>query len=122
MIELAAFAKKFWPIFVIVPLVFVVLFMRNTISKQEGELNVAALEISSLTATNEANKKAMEILQQRQFDNDAIAEAVAEKLAVNETREVHTREVIERLKNDPVVRDWASVPVPDGVREALRRR
>lgn len=114
------FAKRFWPLFVIVPLAFAILFMRNTISRQDGEIKVAKVEVANLTKANEQNAKVIETFKQMQVDNEAIAQNVAALLAGNNTREVHTREVIERLKNDdPVVRDWANQPVPIGVRRAI---
>lgn len=116
------FAKRFWPLFVILPLAFVILFQRNTISRQDGKLAVNEVEIGALKKANEQNVKVIEGFRQMQVDNEAIARNVAALLSNNATREVHTREIIERAKqDDPQVRDWANQPVPSGVRRALQR-
>lgn len=116
------FLKRFWPLFVIVPLAFVILFQRNTISQQSGDIAVKEVQITGLTNANEQNVKVIESFRQMQVDNEAIAQNVASLLSNNATREVHTREVIERAKeDDPLVRDWANQSVPSGVRRALQR-
>lgn len=117
-----AFFKRFWPLFVIVPLIFAVLMMRTTISDTKARLAAKTTEAANLSKANAANVKIIEGFSQQRIDNDAIATAVAAKLNNNGVREVNTRTVIERLKrDDPQVRDWANVPVPDSVRRTLAR-
>lgn len=116
------FARRFWPLFVIVPLAFVVLIQRTTISDKTAKLDAKTAEAANLSKANAANVRIIEGFSKQRIDNDAIAEAVATRLNKNGVREVNTRTVIERLKrDDPQVRDWANVPVPDSVRRTLAR-
>lgn len=120
MIEAWAILKRLWPLFVIIPLVFAILFMRATIASKQAALDLKTVEAKNLSEANAANAKFIEGLTKQRLDNDAIADAIAARLSVNNTREIHTREVIERaIRDDAKVRDWASVPVPNGVRSAL---
>lgn len=118
-----AFVRKFWPFGIIVALAFVVLFQRNTITGKAAKLEAAESRIKDLGETNRFNAEVIGTLSKRQFDNDAIAAAVAAKLNSNRARTIETRTVIERaMRNDPVVRAWGDTAVPVGVREALRAR
>lgn len=117
-----AFFKRFWPLFVIVPLVFVILIQRTTISDKTAKLDLKTAEAAQLSEANKANVAIIEGFAQQRIDNDAIAEAVAARLSNNSVREVNTRTIIERAKqDDPNVRDWADRPVPNSVRRALAR-
>jgi hypothetical protein len=116
------FAKRFWPLFVIVPLAFVILIQRTTISDKTAKLDLKTAEAAQLSEANKANTATIRAFAQQRIDNDAIAEAVAARLDRNGVREVNTRTIIERAKqDDPQVRDWANQPVPNSVRRAIAR-
>ncbi|WLJ71245.1 hypothetical protein [Sphingomonas phage Birtae] len=115
-----AFIKRFWWIGALVALAFVVLIQRNTITDRTAERDQSKAEAAQLRETNKANEDIMKALASRRVDNDAIAEAVAARLGTVREREVNTRTIIERAKqDDPNVRDWADRPIPNSVRDAL---
>lgn len=115
-----ALFKRFWFVIPLVALAFIVLFQRNTITGRTAERDAAQAQAAQLQETNEANQDIIEALAQARIDNDAIAEAVAARIGEVRTREVNTRTIIERAKqDDPVVRDWANEPIPSSVRGAL---
>lgn len=118
-----AILRKFWPLFVIVPLAFIVLFQRNTITGRTAERNAAVARVADVSEANKSLSHALDTVRQARVDNDAIADAVAARIGSNSARLVETRTVIERVKaNEPAVRAWGAVPVPSSVREALRAR
>lgn len=115
-----AFVKRFWPLFVIVPLVFVILFQRNTITGRTAERDAAVKAEAQVREANRSQEETIRRMAGARIDNDAIANAVAAKLTAVKTREVNTRTIIERAKtNDPQVRDWADSPIPNSVQRAL---
>jgi hypothetical protein len=112
-------ALKAAPFLAIAILIGVVLWMRGTNNQLQGERDLAVAENVQLLATNQQNAKTIEGLGKRQIDNDAIANAVAAKLAANSKRTEATRQALKDANHDPNVRAWAAVPVPDSVRRAL---
>lgn len=112
-------ALKLAPFLAIAILIGVVLWMRGTNNKLEGERDIAVAENVQLLATNQQNAKTIEGFGKRQIDNDAIANAVAAKLAANSKYTEATRQALKDANHDPNVRAWAVVPVPDSVRRAL---
>lgn len=115
-----AFVKRFWPLFVIVPLIFVVLFQRNTITGRTAERDAAVKAEAQVREANRSQEETIRRMAGARIDNDAIAEAVAARLGNVKTREVNTRTIIEKAKqDDPNVRDWADRPIPNSVRGAL---
>lgn len=115
-----AFVKRFWPLFVIVPLVFVLLIQRNTITGRTAERDAAVKAEAQVREANRSQEETIRRMAGARIDNDAIAAAVAERLGTVKTRETNTRTIIERAKvNDPQVRDWADSPIPNSVRGAL---
>lgn len=118
-----AILRKFWPLFVIVPLAFLVLFQRNTITGRTAERDAAVARVADVTEANKGLAHALDTVKQARVDNDAIADAVAARIGSNQTRLVETRTIIERAKaNEPAVRAWGDAPVPSSVRAALRAR
>lgn len=116
-----AFLARAWPYLAIVGLVFVVLFMRNDLTKTTAQRDAANVRVTDLTNANQTLAQGLALVDRMQKDNDAIAAQVGAALDNNRVREVRTREIIERAaKNDPNVRSWIDTPVPSGVREALR--
>lgn len=115
--------RKFWPLLVIVPLAFVVLFQRNTITGRTAERDAAVARVADVTTANKGLSDTIASMAAARVDNDAIAEAVAKRIGNTNTRLVETRTIIEKAtRNDPAVRTWGAVPVPSSVREALRPR
>ncbi len=117
------FVKKFWPLFVIVPLAFVVLFQRNAITDRTAKMEAAQARVKDVTEANKSLNDTVKSFAQQRIDNDAIFENLSSRLGVNTTRVVETRTIIEKAKrDDPTVRAWAGVPVPNSVRTGLRAR
>jgi hypothetical protein len=114
---------KFWWVPLCAALVVTVLLQRNDITSKKAAIDAAATRITDLDNANRNQKAALDKVTAARIDNDAIAVAVAAKLQGNTVRETNTRTIIEKAAaNDPVIRDWASEPVPGGVRDALRAR
>ncbi len=112
--------KRLWWILPIVGLSFAVLWLRADISAKAAKLAVADAKNADLTKANKDAQTVIAAFAQQRIDNDAIAELVAAKIKVTNTREVNYQTTIERIAaNDPAVRDWRAVPVPASVREAL---
>jgi hypothetical protein len=96
-----------------------VLWQRNTISTQGGKLNLAAQQITDLTAANASAQVTINGFAQQRIDNDAIAAAVAKRLESNRAQTEGQRQAIRNATNDPSVRNWANQPVPSSVRNVL---
>lgn len=115
-------ALRLAPYVAIALLVGLFLWQRNSLTAARADVRTATAAIAQLNETNRANVAQMAKVAQARIDNDAIASAVAERLAGNGTRETHTETVIrEVMQNDPVSRAWGDTPVPDSVRSALAR-
>jgi len=116
-----AILKRIWP-FVLGGLALAAigfLYMDNKAT--HADLKTANEHVATVTAANAGLAKAIDDVKVQRVDNDAIATAVAGKLAGNVTRETNTRTIIERaVASDPQVRAWAQEPVPGTVRAALR--
>lgn len=112
-------AMKFGPFIVIALLIGFVLFQRNTISTQSGKINLAAQQITDLTAANASAQAQIDKFAQQRIDNDAIAAAVAQRLETNRAQTEGQRQAIRNATNDPTVRNWANQPVPSSVRHVL---
>lgn len=116
-----AIARKLAPFVIIALLAGAVLWLRGDITRIRAEREAAKVQVATVTKANETLARSLETVQQQRIDNDAIAAAVALRIGENRTVETRTNTIIqEKAANDPVTRDWLSVPVPDGVREALR--
>lgn len=112
---------RFGPYLALALLVGVVLYQRAHIAEQAGDLKVERVKVADMTEANKTLSETIDKVTRQRVDNDAIAAAVTAALQGNLQREVQTKTIIERaVQNDPATRDWAGVPVPDGVREALR--
>lgn len=115
-----ALIRKFWPFGVIVALVFVVLFQRNSLTDKSAKIEAAAKTEAQLREANKAGDDIIKAMASARIDNDKIAEAVAARLGEVKTREVRTNTIIKEAKaNDPIVRAWADSPIPSRVRDAL---
>lgn len=112
-------ALKLAPFLAIALLIGFVLWQRNTISTQKGDLHVAAQQIVDLTAANASAQATIDNFAVRQVDNDAIAVAVAAKLNLNRAQTEKVRVEMRKAQNDPTVRDWAAMPIPDLIRRLL---
>lgn len=112
-------AMKLGPFIAIALLIGFVLWQRNTISTQGGRLNVAAQQITDLTAANASAQAQIDKFAQQRIDNDAIAAAVAQRLDTNRAHIEGQRQAIRNASNDPSVRNWANQPVPSSVRNVL---
>jgi hypothetical protein len=112
-------ALKLGPFIAIALLIGFVLWQRNTISTQGGRLNVAAQQITDLTAANASAQAQIDKFAQQRIDNDAIAAAVAQRLDSNRAHTEGQRQAIRNASNDPSVRNWANQPVPSSVRNVL---
>lgn len=112
-------AMKLGPYIAIALLIGFVLWQRNTISTQGGRLNVAAQQITDLTAANASAQAQIDKFAQQRIDNDAIAAAVAQRLETNRAQTEGQRQAIRNATNDPTVRNWANQPVPSSVRHVL---
>jgi LysB family phage lysis regulatory protein len=113
-------AIKLAPFIAIALLIGFVLWQRNTISTQSGKLNVAAQQITDLTAANASAQVTIDSFSKQRIDNDAIAAAVATRLESNRALTEGTRQAIRNASNaNPTVRAWADTAVPDSVRRAL---
>lgn len=101
-------------------LIITVLVQRGNLISVHAKLDTANLRISDLTDANKSLAASLQKVSQIRVDNDAIAEVVAAKMQDVKTREVHTREIIEKAVNDdPKVRDCGNMPLSDSVRQAL---
>lgn len=115
-----AFFKRFWFVFPLIALAFIVLHQRNTITGRTVERDAALKAEAQVREANRSQEETIRRMASARIDNDAIAAAVAAKLGDVKTREVNTRTIIERAKvNDPQVRNWADSPIPNSVRGAL---
>jgi hypothetical protein len=112
-------ALKLGPFIAIALLIGFVLWQRNTISTQGGKLNLAAQQITDLTAANASAQVTINGFAQQRIDNDAIAAAVAKRLESNRAQTEGQRQAIRNATNDPSVRNWANQPVPSSVRNVL---
>ena len=116
-----ALVRKFWWLPLLIALAGVVLWQRNTITDKSAKLAAAEVRVTDLTKANKTLSDFQAGLEKMRVDNDAIATAVAGKIQLNNTREIHTRVEIEKaVRDDPATRDWANQPIPDSVRKALR--
>lgn len=116
-----AILKRFWYVIPLLGLLITVLVMRNDLTNTHAKLDAAQVRVTDLTKANKTLSDFQAGLAAMRVDNDAIATAIAGKIQINNTREVHTREVIEKaVRNDPATRSWADSPVPVSVRAALR--
>lgn len=113
-------ALKIAPFVLLAILLGIVLWQRNSLTDKSAKLEAASGAVSRLEATNAANQKTINDFAQQRVDNDAIAEAVASRIDVNRAA---TQAVNNKLKdayrNDPNVRTWADMPIPDSVRRAI---
>ncbi len=115
-----AIIRRFWWIAPLVILSFIVLWQRADISGKAADLKVAAAQNADLTKANKHADDVIASFKQQRIDNDAIAQLVADKIKVSNVRETNYQTTIERIAtNEPQVRDWRAVPVPDSVRRAL---
>lgn len=116
-----ALVRKFWPAIPIVGLAVALWFSNERNHTLASDARAANEHAKTVDAANAGLSAALKAEQAKRVDNDAIAAAVADKLAGNKTREIHTQTVIERaVQSDPKVRDWADSPLPDSVRQAIR--
>jgi hypothetical protein len=103
-------------------LIGIVLWQRGALIERAGTIQAATTQIDALTAANVQNQRVIATMAAARIDNDAIADAVARRIGSNTVRETETRTIIEKAKaDDPIVYNWAVVPVPGSVRSALKR-
>ena len=100
-------------------LVIALFAMKAQNNALKGDLALTKLERDVAKKANEQNVRVIEGFAKQRIDNDAIATAVAKKLDGNRARTEGQRAAIRNAQNDPTVRDWAAVPVPDSVQRAL---
>lgn len=113
---------KLAPYALIALLLIGVLYFRGEMLKSDGIADTARIEADSLRAINAKNAEAIERQVAAIKANASIMAAMqADLAAIRDRREV-TRTVIQKAAaNDPVVKSWVETPVPDSVRDALRR-
>lgn len=114
-----AFALRFGPYIAIMLLIGAILWLRGDLVGAKADRKAAIVERNQYKAANEANTKIIQGFSARQVDNDAIAAAVANRLAANSQKTETVRQRIRSAANEPGVRDWASMPVPSSVQRAL---
>ncbi len=113
--------RKFWYVVPLIGLTFALLFMRVSLAHKDTQLVTAKAQVEDLTKANKDAQIVIKRFEQQRLDNDAIASLVAAKIKVTNTRETNYQTTIERIaNNDPQVRDWRNVPVPDSVRRTLQ--
>ena len=118
---MVALLARFWYALPIAGLLVAVWFLREDNRVQAADLKAATEHVATLETANKGLSQAIDAVKAQRVDNDAIATAVAAKIANNSVREVNTRTIIEKAAaNDPHVASWADTPVPDSVRQALR--
>lgn len=89
--------------------------------KSDGIADTALAEADSLRAVNAQNADTIERQVAAVNANASImADQQADVAAIRDRRDV-TRTIIQKAANDPVVKTWVETPVPDSVRDALRR-
>lgn len=112
---------RFWYAIPIVGLTVAVWFLHEDNAVKAADLKAAQTQVQTVTAANAGLSSAIEAVKAQRVDNDAIAAAVAAKVGSNTVHETVTNNTIEKaVANDPKVADWASSPLPDSVRAALR--
>lgn len=113
--------KRFWPAIPILGLAVAAFLYREDAAHKAADLKVAQAQVSDLTVANKTDAAALAAAQAQRADNDAIAATVASQLKGNITTQNTTRTVIEKaIASDPKTADWASSPLPDSLRNALR--
>jgi hypothetical protein len=111
---------RFWYVVPIVALTGAVWWLHEDNAVKAANLKAAALQVQTVTTANAGLAVAINAVKAQRIDNDAIATAVASKIGTNTVRETVTNNTIEKaVANDPKVAEWASTPVPIGVRQAL---
>jgi hypothetical protein len=112
-------ALKFGPYVVIAALIALVLWYRGDMAKANGDKHALAVELQSAIDANKEAQKTVDAVRAQRVDNDAIAEAVANKLETNRALFDRRTVLLREARNDPQVRSWADTPVPGSVRAAL---
>lgn len=100
-------------------LIGALLWVKIDLAKTKGDLALKTAEAAQLKKTNEQNARVIEGFTQQRIDNDAIAEAIAARLNLNRAQTEKVRVQLKEARNDPTVRDWAAMPVPDLVKRLL---
>ena len=117
-----AFIKAFWPFAIVIALAFIVLFQRNEIQKRDTK--IAGIE-ASLQAARDANAHNVKVIDEYRAGraaNDNIILDLLEKQRTSGQLEIQTTERIkEVIRDDPASKDWADMPVPDGLRNTVNK-
>ncbi len=113
---------KLAPYALIALLLIGLMYFRGEMLKSDGIADTARAEADSLRAINAQNADTIERQVAAAEANASImADLQADVAAIRGRRET-TRTIIEKAAaNDPVVKSWVETPVPDSVRDALRR-
>lgn len=112
-------ALRALPFLAILGLIVYVLILREGNASLEGERDTARIERDQFKASAEQNAAVIEGFSKQRLDNDAIARAVSAAVTANQRRTEQTRQALKEVQNDPIVREWAIVPIPDLVRRLL---
>ncbi len=112
--------RKFWYVVPLLGLTFALLWLRTDLADKRTELATASAKNADLTKANKDAATVIAAFAAQRLSNEAIADLVAAKIKVTNTREVNYQTTIQRIANEPAIRDWRAVPVPVGVRSALQ--
>jgi hypothetical protein len=113
---------KLAPYAAIALLLIGLLFYRGQAIEADALKDAANAKNDALMAVNERNAKAMTELAKNAALNDQLVKGLAADVAAIKSRGANTRTIIkEAIANDPVTKAWGDEPIPDSVRDALRR-
>lgn len=120
MIEALVILKKYWWVGIIVALAFFCMFEYADIKKKETDLANRTAQVKDLTKSNEDAALTINRFAQQRIDNDAIADMIASRIKITNTRETDYKTIIQKAVTDAKVASWATTPVPVSVRNALQ--
>lgn len=110
------------PYLVIVGLVLCLLWVRGDKLKADNEADKWRGTADKLATVAKTNSETIHYEQGNRATNDRVVAALADDVKAIKLRGSQTRETIREIyRNDKAARDWSSVPIPDGVRNALNR-
>lgn len=95
------------------------LWLRGDLAKANGDKKALGVELVKAVEANKEAAATIEGFRTQRVDNDAIAEAVFDKLKANRAIFDRTTVLLKDARNDPNVKPWADTPIPGRVQDAL---